>query len=334
MRAARELLTLAAMSTSSDPVNHAPRADSAEVMVDVCVCTYQRTQSLQRLLESLATQRDAPSFRVLIADNHATPVEAERVAQWAQLLPLSIRYLHAPAHNISIARNACLDHAGAEFIAFIDDDEIASANWLAQLTQAIADVDVVFGPVQAVYATDMPAWMQRGEFHAKVPAHRAGGDCDTGHTANVLLRRRCIGTLRFDPALGNSGGEDTLFFAKLKQRGARLRYCASAAVQEPIERNRARFAWLCQRARASGQAHARVLRLRHRRIALQAPLAALKVVYSAIAILLTSWSAVRWRRNALRACLHAGVFTSLLGGRDLQLYGDQARVDNFSQSLH
>ena len=46
---------------------------------------------------------------------------------------LQITYVHAPARNISRARNACLALATAPLIAFIDDDEVASPQWLAAL---------------------------------------------------------------------------------------------------------------------------------------------------------------------------------------------------------
>ena len=43
---------------------------------------------------------------------------------------IDISYIHAPARNISIARNACVEAATGKWIAFIDDDELASENWL------------------------------------------------------------------------------------------------------------------------------------------------------------------------------------------------------------
>jgi len=176
-------------------------ASAAEVVIDVCVCTYKRSASLRRLLASLAAQQAAPAFRVLIADNHAIPVEAEAVAELTRLLSLRIEYIHAPSANIAVARNACLDHARAPLIAFIDDDEIADTDWLAQLHHGVQALDVVFGPVRAQYPDIAPAWMLRGDFHSRVsPLHR-DGRCDTGYTANVLLRSECIGARWLDNAL-------------------------------------------------------------------------------------------------------------------------------------
>ena len=61
-------------------------------------------------------------------------------------------YLHAPARNISIARNACLEAASAPLVAFIDDDEIARPGWLAGLVADMdaPNADVVFGKVAAL----------------------------------------------------------------------------------------------------------------------------------------------------------------------------------------
>ena len=42
-------------------------------------------------------------------------------------LPFELLYVHCPAANISIARNACLDNSSGDFLAFIDDDETASS---------------------------------------------------------------------------------------------------------------------------------------------------------------------------------------------------------------
>ena len=70
-----------------------------------------------------------------------------------QALGLDYLYVHAPARNISIARNAALDAAQAPLVAFIDDDETATPLWLAALLECHQQTSatIIFGPVQAVY---------------------------------------------------------------------------------------------------------------------------------------------------------------------------------------
>jgi glycosyltransferase involved in cell wall biosynthesis len=58
-----------------------------------------------------------------------------------------------------VARNACLDAATAPLVAFIDDDQVASPEWLVALVGTLesSNADVVLGPVQAVYGPDRAA---------------------------------------------------------------------------------------------------------------------------------------------------------------------------------
>ena len=63
--------------------------------------------------------------RAIVIDNDETPSACDRVEAIAQTLSIPVKYVHAPANNISIARNAGLDAATAQWIAFIDDDEEA-----------------------------------------------------------------------------------------------------------------------------------------------------------------------------------------------------------------
>ena len=96
--------------------------------IDIGVCTFRRAE-LADTLRSLAAM-DMPSgfdVSVIIADNDDTPSARDLVTALSRELTLPIHYRHAPARNISIARNACLDASTADFVAFIDDDETASS---------------------------------------------------------------------------------------------------------------------------------------------------------------------------------------------------------------
>jgi len=288
--------------------------------IDVCICAFARREGLRRCLQSLVAQIDAPPFCVRIADNYAQPTVAAWIAADVAVWPFELQVLHAPHSNIAVARNALLQASVTEWIAFLDDDEIAEPDWLATLYAARGAGDVVFGPVRALYPATAPGWLVRGDFLSKQPALRPHG-YDTGPSANVMLRRACVGALRFDESLGRTGGEDTLFFATLHDRGARLAFCERAVVCEPAEPARSRFRALLWRNFASGHAHARVLRLRgggRLRIAI---VAASKCAASLALAAVQVVSAVGWRRQCLRAALHAGVVAHALGLSVPILYG-------------
>lgn len=289
--------------------------------VDICICTFRRT-SLTDTIRSIARQRDFDGrVRIIVADNDETPSAAEQVNQ-LRSLGLEITYVHAPARNISIARNACLDQATAQTIAFIDDDETADDYWLAGLAAALRrpGIDAVFGPVEAVYRADAPAWMRNADLHSTHPVETQRG-IDTGYTSNALVKRQAIGALRFDVSLGRSGGEDTDLFTRLYARGSRFAAAPKAIVREQVTPSRMSLKWLADRAFRSGQTHARRFlgspggRVRAAAIALS------KAAVCGIIALTRLGSPSGWRQAVVRCSLHLGASSRLLGLRDRQLYG-------------
>src|SRR5690554_5589587 len=101
--------------------------------IDICICTFRRL-FLADTLHSVARQatRDH-TLRVIIADNDHTPSARELVERLRAHLPFPVAYVHAPAANICVARNACLEQVEADFVAFIDDDEVCSPGWILAL---------------------------------------------------------------------------------------------------------------------------------------------------------------------------------------------------------
>lgn len=289
-----------------------------ELTIDVCICTFRR-ESLTATLRSIKEQTyPAERVRIIIADNDEQPSARERVdAMRAE--GLDITYVHAPARNISLARNACLDQATGDCVAWIDDDETADPDWLKNLVGALGSRDVVFGPVIALYPAGAPAWMVRSDFHSTIPVETAHG-IDTGYAGNALVIREAVGDLRFDLALGRSGGEDTDFFIRMHDRGAVFGSAPDAVVREIVAENRLNLEWLSRRAFRSGQTYARRYvsspGLRIKGLVLSSA----KVAVCSLLVLACLPDAARWRRAWTRGGLHLGVMARLAGLREGELY--------------
>ncbi|MGE3622687.1 MAG: glycosyltransferase family 2 protein [Bdellovibrionales bacterium] len=295
--------------------------------IDICVCTYRRPH-VTKTLESIAGLRRPADWliRVIVADNDDAPSARTPVEDTARRCSLDVAYIHAPARNISVARNACLDAATAPLIAFIDDDETASPDWLTALVEALEtnQADAVLGPVNAVYAAHYPGWMRQGDFHSIRPVW-VRGSIITGYSGNTLFRCKAVQDLRFRRELGQSGGEDTLFFSELNKRGGKIVYAPDAVVAEAVPRERARLLWLMKRAFRSGQTHGVVLLefggdktlTRIRIIAMEC--AKIAFCYAAmLPCLMRRDRAVFW---LLRGVMHAGVLARTIGKREMRQYG-------------
>jgi succinoglycan biosynthesis protein ExoM len=302
--------------------------------IDVCVCTFRRAH-IKETLRSLAQLKLKPGrkIRVVVIDNDETPEAREEIEAAARALALNFLYVHAPARNISIARNAGLNAATAPFIAFIDDDEIASPGWLEALFDRIETdkADAVLGPVAAVYETSHPLWLRRGNFHSIKPVW-IDGAIRTGYTSNVLLRGKApaLRDLRFREELGRSGGEDTIFFAALHKAGGKISFAPEAVVTETVTPERARLSWLLKRRFRSGQTHGRLLLERRghglKWRAYNIVLAAAKSGFCFFAALLNCADPAGVAFWLLRGTMHAGVIARLLGLREHEAYGKVKRA--------
>lgn len=295
--------------------------------IDICVCTFRRPQ-LADTLESLARLSTPAGYSlgILVADNDEEPSARLLVTRVAETLGLHLRYVHCPARNISLARNACLDASSADFIAFIDDDETATPDWIVELVAAAEEnhADVVLGPVRARYLPEAPRWIKDGDFHSTLPVW-VRGEIRTGYTCNVLIRKsaRSVAGIRFSLARGQTGGEDTEFFDRVFAMGGRIAFAPDALVEEIVPPARSSFDWLARRRFRVGQTHGLLLKRKRTGPATCAAigLAAAKLAYCLAGAALTAFQPVARNRNLLRGIMHAGVIGGLTGVQERRHYG-------------
>jgi succinoglycan biosynthesis protein ExoM len=300
--------------------------------VAIGICTFRRPE-LAATLASIMAQRlpDGMTLEIIVADNDDTPSARARVAAAGSAHP--IQYLHAPARNISIARNAILDaimSKGGRWLAFADDDERLDEGWIDALWRQakITGAGVVLGDVRAVYGPGAPEWMRRGAVHDTRPEHDAHGNPKGGYTCNVLMNLADPGlaNLRFDPARGQTGGEDTAFFATARDLGVVFAHASDALAEEDVPAGRATLQWLLRRRVRMGQTHASLIRADAglpRRVQLAAVALAKMAACGGMALAALPDPLAR-NRAVMRGALHFGTVSGLLGGRTLVLYGGTA----------
>lgn len=211
-------------------------------------------------MKSVLQQRDIDlsTIVLIVVDNDAAAGAQNVVAEFAAAHPeLKIIYAHEPQAGVSYARNRCLTTASTEWIAFLDDDEVASADWLNLLISSAEDyaADAVFGPVLPRYLTPVPDWLAQSCAHDR-PRFTTGFEIAWGdaRTGNVLFHRRIIDLAKeFDARLAKTGGEDSFFFANAQRKGAKLIWCNEATIDETVPLARMTQQWILQRALHGGR---------------------------------------------------------------------------------
>lgn len=225
----------------------------------ICVPTYRRNVELAELIDALQAQTLPPAeqvrVRLIVIDNNPGG-DAAAVVEAAATGAFPIEYLHETRAGVSHIRNRALDvTAGDDLLVFIDDDELPAEGWLSELWRrySASGAAVVFGSVEALYESPAPDWMKRGGFHSK-PVASDGLRTKPGGTDNCLIDLAIVRRhgLAFDPGLTLIGGEDTLFFDALLQRGALFENAARAVTYERIPPERATLDWLARRWRRTG----------------------------------------------------------------------------------
>ncbi|AMM21988.1 glycosyl transferase family 2 [Frondihabitans sp. PAMC 28766] len=222
----------------------------------IAVLTFRRPRDLDEVLpllveEAASIETLGVPARVLVVDNDPE-ASARELASGRD----GVDYVHEPTPGIAAARNRALrESAGSDLLAFIDDDERPSRDWLASLVGLLLarSAAAVVGPVVSRYDVEPDAWITAGRFFQRRRLE-TGTVLDVAATNNLLLDLRVVRRLglEFDLSLGISGGEDTLFTRQLVGHGGLMLWCAEATVTDVVPAARVTRQWVLQRAFSSG----------------------------------------------------------------------------------
>lgn len=142
----------------------APVAATPSVEIAVVVCTYNRYDLIGDTLASLDQQTlDHSAYEVVVVDNST---DLERQKKFWRLSPVigNCRLITERIPGLSRARNIGMRETQAPIIAYIDDDAVATPEWLETLVSVFADnpdAGAAGGPVDPVwtYPATEPRWL-------------------------------------------------------------------------------------------------------------------------------------------------------------------------------
>ncbi len=225
--------------------------------VSVCVPTFRRPESLRRLLKSFLELLDIDFLKMefVIVDNDSSQSAKPVFEEFKHQFP-NFNYFTQSEQNIALTRNMLVEESCGEWIAFIDDDEVADKQWLASYLELKnrLDGDGFFGPVYSVFESEPPAWLER-DFFFKRKSFLTGAQIpeQDARTGNAFLKRKLFLKNKFDPDFGLTGGEDSDLFARMiEKEKANFFWCNEAIVREYVPKERLDWRWLIKRSFRTG----------------------------------------------------------------------------------
>ncbi|MGA3038502.1 MAG: glycosyltransferase [Vulcanimicrobiaceae bacterium] len=180
-------------------------------MISIVIATKDRALFLQRALESLAQQRSAPEFEVVVADNGSTDGTPQVVADALEIVPYNLRRIEAGRANRGLARNMGVSAAAGELILFVDDDVWLPPNFVAAhvAEHRGGRSRVVTGPI-----VNVPDYEHRPRPGA---AHYSSAFFCTCNASVSKVALEAVGG--FDEAFNLYGWEDTELGLRLRNAG-------------------------------------------------------------------------------------------------------------------
>lgn len=235
--------------------------------VAVMIPTLRRPAGLERALRSVFAQTGLEDrlLEIVVVDNSPEASARAQVERLAPEAPAPLRFVHAARPGVATARNAGLREITAAQVAFLDDDEVAAPDWLAELlrVQEQHAADVTFGRVRG-RAPSAPARERPHieRFFSRLRPEPEGPlpDVDGCGCGNSVMRRATAlaGADPFDTGADTIGGEDDRLFIRLAAVGGRFAWAPGAVVDEEVPPARATAAYVLRRALAMGQGPTRI----------------------------------------------------------------------------
>ncbi len=127
-----------------------------DISVVICAYSEKRWHDLQAAVKSIQQQTLLPGEIILVIDHNPGLLKQVR-----EHIPGVVVVENMEAHGLSGARNSGIAVAKSQIIAFLDDDAVATPDWLIKLSEGFTDPQVlgIGGPVIPLWSDKAPPWL-------------------------------------------------------------------------------------------------------------------------------------------------------------------------------
>jgi glycosyltransferase involved in cell wall biosynthesis len=244
-----------------------------DVKISVVIPTYNRTEYLRKAIKSLIDQTlPMDQYEILVIDNCSVDNTRKVVCEEFKNVR-NLRYIYEPRLGLTYARNAGWQNATGEYIAYLDDDAVASRQWLEKILEVFETVKpqpgCVGGKIEPIWEAPRPSWLSDSKLGdlailnwSNKPVVLNKKQWVAG--ANMSLPRKILEKVNgFQPGFGRASdklftGEDILLERKLAQMGYHCFYHPDILVWHHVPSSRLTKYWFIKRAYWQGVADASI----------------------------------------------------------------------------
>ena len=233
----------------------------------ICAYTEQRWDELLAAVSSVQGQSVVAGEIIVVIDNNPALLARVREA-----LPDVIAEENSGGRGAGQARNRAVGLASGSIVAFLDDDAVATPEWIEQATAAFADPNVigVGGTIEPIWEEGRPRWMAE-EFYWTLGCTYPGLPTEPAPirnliAANMFVRREAfleLGGFRagFGKTGTRSGTEETDLCIRANQRWPESIWLhdPAVAVRHRVSGSRSRLSYFVSRCYDEGIAKASIV---------------------------------------------------------------------------
>lgn len=232
------------------------------IQISAIICTFNRERYLRKAIKSLVEQTlPHDCYEILVIDNRSTDNTKQIVVEEFASVS-NLHYIYEPVQGLSQARNTGWQNAKGKYIAYLDDDAIASPHWLEKIVEVFETTTpqpgMMGGKIEPIWESPKPNWLSKNM--AVYLALLDWSDSPiTSHDkqllagANIAFPKQLLETFGgFQVTLGRKGNkllsnEEILLWHQLKTKGYYCLYHPEIVIQHHMQASRLNQNWFIRR---------------------------------------------------------------------------------------
>jgi glucosyl-dolichyl phosphate glucuronosyltransferase len=207
-----------------------------QAKISVVIVTYNRPLEVKDAIQSLLSQTMQPFEIIVIDDASKSPLNMKMDSSKMKLIRFDKEV------GLSGARNFGIRISKGDYVAFIDDDAVATRNWIEEVQNGIKKGgEILGGPLRPIFRAKPPKWWNEMDLGYFVGV----GNSETKQIwgANMVFKKEVFQKIGvFNPNIGRQNGkllgfEDARLISK-GEKSCRILFLPKAEVLHLVRAQR------------------------------------------------------------------------------------------------